>query len=384
VNIDPLNPGHWKILITSAVFLSLAVLVGGRKRNSTGNPRVVFYSAVERPTVTRLLDQLLSDDAIDWDIVHCSFEEKVEQEGERYGTRLRRIKPCTWAGAKEIVSADVIVTSDRLRTLGIVLHGTTIPFVDVWHGISFKHIKRPKFLRHYEEVWVSSDYIAELYRRKLKVPKKILKVTGFSPSDPLQQTTRETKKDGDSPRVLIAPTWSPQKLMKGAKAETRFWEDFSYMSSLAAELGIRFIMRSHFLDRGEINRADDTPGLSFVPQTVLSDPSSLLAEADVLVTDWSSLAFEFLPTTRPTLFIENTDNRPKKFLVTPDERWGPVVSRREEFRKALINTLSTHSAGRQDSKATILSALHKFHRQSGESLSAAIQAERLRKMLSRR
>ena len=383
MNINPLNPAHWKILSTSALFLSLAVLRRYTKRASRKNPRVVFYSAVERPTVTRLVEQLVARDTADWDIVHCSFEDRAVKEVKRYSSRVRWVNPCTWAGAKDIVSADVIVTSDRLRTLGIVMHGTRIPFVDVWHGISFKHIKRPGFLRHYREVWVSSSYIAELYQRKLKVPQERLKITGFSPSDPLYEATREPQKEGSPPRVLIAPTWSPQKLWKRGDTEDHFWEDYSFLSSLANELNVHFIMRSHFLDRGETGDAGSIPCLSFVPQTLVSDPSSLLAEADVLVTDWSSLAFEFLPTTRPTLFIENNQNRPEKFLVTPDERWGPVVSSHADFRNSLIATLDRGQGGKTDDHDDEVSALNRFHRPFEGQPSAVIQADRLRKMLSR-
>lgn len=387
MNIDPLNPRHWKILLTSAAFLSLAVLRARRNKRHTTTRRVVFFSAVERPTVTRLIDQLVADGSLDWELLHCSFEERAKPEVDRYGEKVRWINPGTWAGAKELVSADVIVTSDRLRTLGIVLHGTAIPFVDVWHGISFKHIKRPGFLRHYSEIWVSSDYIKELYQQKLNVPKEKLKVTGFSPADPLYASPQQSKDPDAKPRILIAPTWSPKKLGNRARPEVAFWEDYAYLSALAKELDVSFIMRSHFLDHGQGrsgSEGGDIRELSFVPQTVLSDPSSLLAEADVLVTDWSSLAFEFLPTTRPTLFIENTSNRPKKFLVTAEERWGPVVSTHDDFRNALKATLKRHREARADNNKVEKLALNKFHRPIDGQLSASIQADRLRTMLSRR
>ena len=360
MNIQLTSLNHWKILFQSAFFLFFASLTIRRHPRSK-RPRVVFYSAVGRPTITRLLDQLHADHTIDWDLVHCSFEQRSQQEIARYGSRVRWVSPCTWAGAKDIVRAHAIVTSDRLRTLGIVLHLKGIPFIDVWHGISFKHIKRPGFLRHYEEVWVSSAYVAELYEKKLKVPAEKLIVTGFSPSDPLWNLQKNSsERDKTAPNILIAPTYTPPNRSRKA-CPPRFWEDYPFLSQMAQDLGVRFTIRAHFLDCADQRFDPDIPGLTFIPQSVQPDPSPLLADADALVTDWSSLAFEYLPTGRPTIFLNNSTNRPQQFLVTPEMRWGPVVDDSQDFLSALRSFFSSQAIPPTSKESVSGEATSTFH-----------------------
>lgn len=372
---------HWRILILSALMLSVAALFMSRKKRP-GPTKLVFFSAVERPTITRLLDRLVEDSSHDWDLVHCSFGPRDSRETERYGNSVRWVTPCTWSGARDIASATAIISADRLRTLGIVLRLTSIPFIDVWHGISFKNIKRPQFLSRYAEVWVASDYVAQLYHEKLGVRKSKLKVLGFSPSDPLFQAhdqPRASKSDASSAlNVLIAPTWSPRRWSLPSRKKVPFWQDYQLLGKLAVELGVHFTIRAHHLDQG-LTKSEDIPHelISFVPQSELPDPSSLLANADVLVTDWSSLAFEYLPTGRPTIFVEDAMRKPRGYLVPASKRWGPVARDRDDLRSALSDVLAATGSEASDRQLKSERALDLFHRDNPVGRSAEQQVARL-------
>ena len=337
MNLRLTNPSHWRIMIQSAIFLVVALALPPTHSSST-RPRVVFFSAVYRPTIVTLMKSLIDRYGDQVDVIHCSFQQRNESEKAELPPQVRWLTLDTVAGARAVTGATVVVTADRLRTLGFALRFGRPRFIDVWHGISFKTIKRASFLARYDEVWVASEALARLYRDRLKLKGENLRVMGFSPADRLFDVARsnsnEQRQNPLPTNILFAPTWTPRKIW--GKSKGPLWEDYDALQSLANELDVTFTIRSHFLSEGSgLDRAAYSR-LVFVPQSELPNPSSLLEKADVLIADWSSLAFEYLATNRPVIFIENRRNRPRRFLVCPDTRWGPVVNTVSELRSELV------------------------------------------------
>jgi CDP-glycerol glycerophosphotransferase len=111
-------------------------------------------------------------------------------------------------------------------------------------------------------------------------------------ADP-QQVRRKLAISSNKPILLIAPTWRGE-VNKVSKVTPRFLED---MARICAELGSEFtiLFRGHSLERKQI--ASLKLDCSVVPNNI--DTNELLAAVDCLVTDYSSILFDFLVLRRP-------------------------------------------------------------------------------------
>lgn len=100
--------------------------------------------------------------------------------------------------------------------------------------------------------------------------------------------------NAEQPVVLYAPTWRGLQGAGGTDIDlTR-----EALDQLASVEGVQVLFRGHHLAEASLNEA----GLSdrLVPSDI--DTNALLAVVDLLVTDYSSIFFDFLPFDRPIVF----------------------------------------------------------------------------------
>ncbi|MBK6511085.1 MAG: CDP-glycerol glycerophosphotransferase family protein [Haliea sp.] len=112
--------------------------------------------------------------------------------------------------------SDAIITDHGLHAMSAFLRFTSILFIDVWHGIPFKGFTPDDFrLQHrYDEVWVSSPLLKEIYERKFGFKPNIVKALGYARTDKLflnLSPDPQLRVDLHIPAghkvVLYAPTW---------------------------------------------------------------------------------------------------------------------------------------------------------------------------------
>jgi CDP-glycerol glycerophosphotransferase len=138
---------------------------------------------------------------------------------------------------------------------------------------------------------------------------------------------------GRSGRVLIAPTWnhgdSGRSLFPFGLEAAEF---LSRLDEWARAANWTVIFRSH------LNAPAVTPGsfpnIRFMPLKEYPLTYELLAVSDVLVTDWSSIATDYLVSGRPTIFLDVPPPFPPAHL-TADDRVGYRVSDWDGFVEAL-------------------------------------------------
>lgn len=109
-----------------------------------------------------------------------------------------------------------------------------------------------------------------------------------------KEVRRQLGVDGEETLVLYAPTW------RGGVANHEFDTErlLADLNAMAAVPGIRLFFRAHRLTEKLLSEID-LP-VEIVPSDL--DTNDLLAGVDILVTDYSSIGFDFLPTGRPVVF----------------------------------------------------------------------------------
>lgn len=132
--------------------------------------------------------------------------------------------------------------------------------------------------------------------------------------------------DREETLVLYAPTW------RGGVSNQEF--DIEQLeadlSAMAAVPGIRMFFRAHRLTEKLLSEID-LP-VEIVPSDL--DTNDLLAGVDILVTDYSSIAFDFLPTGRPVVFYTPDLQRYAKergLYLSPGEFPGWTCSSTQEL-----------------------------------------------------
>jgi CDP-glycerol glycerophosphotransferase len=145
--------------------------------------------------------------------------------------------------------------------------------------------------------------------------------------------------------VLFAPTWT-----HGAdRSEIPFGLDpsvfYSAMADVARSHEAVFVVRAHLNTRLDVQERDS---LRFVPHETYPDTESLLQATDVLVCDWSSIAFDFLLLDRPTVFLEVPSPFAHGFTLDPSYRFGAIVSNADELVRCLDRYLADPVRYRSD------------------------------------
>lgn len=155
---------------------------------------------------------------------------------------------------------------------------------------------------------------------------------------------------GDSKVVLYAPTF------RGSLTEPRVDAD-----ALLEDIAILQVPRSHLLFRGhyfaEEQIADSRAGQSLVPADI--DTNELLAIVDVLVTDYSSIAFDFLVTGRPIVYhVPDKDEyaAERGLYFDIEVMPGPKCTTREETAAAITRALE----GQRDDSTQYVEAQARF------------------------
>ncbi len=186
-----------------------------------------------------------------------------------------------------------------------------IEYIYVPHDVNSSNLTFHKdALDHFDTIFVSGvQNKSEIREREEKngLPSKNLVEWGSSVIDNMAAAYEETEKDKKT--ILIAPSWQKDNIMDSCIEEL--------LDALKGR-GYRVVVRPHPQYVRHFEEKIDRLARKYAGQgiEVQKDFSSnkTVYEADVLVTDWSSIAFEYaFSTLKPVLFI----NTPMK-VVNPD------------------------------------------------------------------
>ncbi len=172
--------------------------------------------------------------------------------------------------------------------------------MDMFNGESALHNSRYREAQYWDMVLCSSENVACIYSKALGVPKRKIFVSGLPRNDTIirnkNNIDRIKKSIGLNPLkklILYAPTF------RDINGEERIFEDFLHYIADKLPDEYIFIYRLHgrSIDKNRLRGLPDIYDFSSY-----NDVEILLCAADILVTDYSSIVFDYALLERPIIF----------------------------------------------------------------------------------
>ncbi|MFC9946095.1 bifunctional glycosyltransferase/CDP-glycerol:glycerophosphate glycerophosphotransferase [Streptomyces pratensis] len=274
--------------------------------------------------------------------------------------------------------------------------GTT--YLQTWHGSAYKRMgfdetrvrmqnapqreRLQQAVGRFDHFLVRSEHDERTLARAYRLPEETLLRTGYPRNDALLAARARDETEGRLPRpalaaelglpdhrkvVLYAPTFrgGPGKrkrqrlLLDAARFAERFGDTYT------------LLVRAHYLEAASLPACP--PG-TVVDVSGHHDVSELLALADVLVTDYSSIMFDYALLDRPiVLFAPDLDayaaDRGSYFDLR-EKAPGPVTATEEELFDVLAR-LKTVDTGFQERRAAFAAEFGRYDR--GDAAGAVVR-----------
>lgn len=246
-----------------------------------------------------------------------------------------------------LMQGDAVISSHGLHVMAWMVGRSNLRFFDVWHGIPFKGFDSDDFrLQHrFDASWVSSPVLAEMYVKRFGFDPARVEVTGYARTDQLVQppydmtTARAHFQLPPAGKiVLFAPTWqqddSGRSIYPFGAAEDLFLDA---LDTLAEHNDATVVIRAHL----NSHEASGSTRRRIVYRSFADHPNTeaLLLACDVLVCDWSSIAFDWLLLQRPTVFLDVPAPFAKGFSLGPEYRFDAIASSMDDLLRLVEQAL---------------------------------------------
>ena len=216
-----------------------------------------------------------------------------------------------------------------------------VEYVYVPHGLdSLNLTMRTGSVDHYDAVLCVGPNQKEEIKKTEEVynlpPKKLVEC-GYMLLDDMRAGFSEKADCSEQPVILIAPSWQEANIMDSCIDEL--------LTSLQYT-GYHIVVRPHpqYVKHREAQLNDLKARYAGTPQVEIQTnfaSNSTVFQADLLITDWSGIAYEYAYTTcRPVLFV----NTPMKVMNPEYERIG-VVPINISIRKEIGREIKPEDAG---------------------------------------
>jgi CDP-glycerol glycerophosphotransferase len=272
----------------------------------------------------------------------------------RFPDQAVRVRRDSWRYYYEIARAGFLVDNQGLPPVVVRRRGQR--YVQTWHGTPFKHMgfDEPRLARAPEKVkashqsgvdrWddfvVTSTWSENVFREAFRLKARPLR-TGYPRNDRLVRGESEERHDAlrqqldlptDRKILLYAPTFRryPKALTTGNPKNTPRLDFAAFDEALGDEWFV--VVRAHYLDRITVGRRFLNVARNM---SGYDDVTDLMVVADALLTDYSSVMFDFALTGKPMAFYTSdyelyTFMRGSYFELA-DEAPGPKVDNTAEI-----------------------------------------------------
>lgn len=243
----------------------------------------------------------------------------------------------------KVVSAECIVSDHGLHSFILLLKLTKMKFFDVWHGIPYKGFIPSDFkAQHdYDEIWVSSRLLRDLYINEFGFDGDKVFVTGYGRTDIILKYQKEAdihrKKLGipnNKNIILFAPTWKQDSSSRNeipfGLSSNQFLKELNDFS----EHNDAFVLVRYHLNTSETD-LHQFANMMFLPIATFPNSELVVGISDVLITDWSSIAFDMMVTDNPIVFLDVPAPFQNGFSLPPDFRPGDKVKSMDALLRSL-------------------------------------------------
>jgi CDP-glycerol glycerophosphotransferase len=387
MKIDRKNPRHWILLLQQGVFTLLVILT----RPFTRKPKlpvVILYGHQFSGNLKALYTRWSEDRSREFDL-YCLFLDPDTANKQR-AAGINALQCNRLKDMRLLSRATVLVSDHGLHMMTPLLRFTDILFIDVWHGIPFKGFTPQDFSlqRRYDEVWVSSPLLKIVYQDKFGFPPEIVRSLGYARTDslflrqPVDDGFRKLADIAQTQRiVLYAPTW--QQDDSGREMFPFGVDRDAFIQTLGEICGDQ---EAILVIRGHLNASISGMSIKHVRYCSMKDfpdTESLLQLSDVLICDWSSIAFDFLALNRPTIFLEVDPPFRNGFSLGPEYRFGSIATDMQSLACQLETALKSPESYFDKHAASHQAITEKVYGNNTDGNSARRQLNRLVSLLAR-
>ncbi len=351
MKIDKRNVSHWLLLLQQGLFTLLAVayryLTGVSKK-----PTVVLYGHQLSGNLKALYDEWERRHKSDFDCFFLSLDPAYGPQLALTGVNVLHCSKLT--DMLRVGQCSAMITDHGLHAMNPLIRLTTIRFIDVWHGIPYKGFTPADFRvqRTYDETWVSSPLLKKIYIDKFGFKPNRVQALGYARTDKLfrrEQPEGDLREKMHIPRehkiVLYAPTWQQDDAGRTFFPFNETQDTFlEALNTACAEHEATLLVRSHLNAR--ISQKDYSH-VDYCSMKDFADTEDLLLQTDILICDWSSIAFDFLTMDRPTLFLDVPPPFRNGFSLGPEHRFGKIacdLSTTCKFLREALHDEDTYSS----------------------------------------
>ncbi len=332
MKIDKKNYKHWLYLIRSAVLIAATMPVRIFQKKSI----VVLYGHKLNGNLLALYD-FVTEKSESFDAFFLTMDPVYYKQLKREGINVLHMG--SLSDMVTVAKAGAIITDHGMHTLILFRYLTSIKFIDVWHGLSYKGFDAQSFrhLHGHDEVWVQSEMMKHYYIHKFGFSKKRIRVTGYGRADKLilgefdRNAILEKYGLVDRKTVLLAPTWTQdhknRSILPFGISMGAF---FDALEAAGKKNNVTVIFRVH-LNTGDSIKVDQYDHIRVMPSSIYPVAEEFLFISDLLVTDWSSMATDYLVLKRPTIFLDVPAPFSKGFTLGPEHRFGEIADSMENL-----------------------------------------------------
>jgi len=358
MKIDRNKPVHWILLLLFGVQAALGLIRRKEKPEATQPRYIILYGHMLNGNLLAIYNQLAAEP--EYSPVFISMD-------HAYCSKLRKdnIACCfaiTIRTSYLLSKASAVISDHGLHSLEPLIgryQKRGLRFFDVWHGIPFKGFTPADFLlqHEYDEIWVASPFMKKMYVEKFGFQPDKIAVTGYARTDRLSNldsghahAISKTLDVTDRKVILYAPTWK-----QDAEGRSIFpfnldeAEFLSLISKIARQSEATVLIRTH------LNTRSTTTGyyenVKWVPSTDWPDTETILEISDILICDWSSIAFDYLLIHRPTIFLDVPAPFKNGFSLGPDYRFGYIATSSEQLEDMTTTALLNEARYWHDNRA---------------------------------
>jgi CDP-glycerol glycerophosphotransferase (TagB/SpsB family) len=222
--------------------------------------------------------------------------------------------------------------------------------INLWHGVPF--LNSPGQFKNTEDTYYfsPSKFMSQVYIEEWKSNKdKVLLTTGYPRNDILCKVNPELERHikdklnilSYNKIILYAPTWKQRH-----KEERPLfpWDEERIIDKIQTYCKANnylFLIKGHpqfhYNDEYDLSLF---PNVTFLDDEMYSDTQEVLCISDMLITDWSSIANDYLVLNRPIIFL-NVDPNCPKLILKQEDRVGNIANNFHEMlaymRKNMIN-----------------------------------------------
>jgi CDP-glycerol glycerophosphotransferase len=334
MKIDRRNPMHWLYLLAFGLNVACAMVLRALPhRRASG--RILLYGHKLSGNLLGIHHYVQRHRPVGLRVAFLTMDPAYNRRLRRQG--IRSVLALSPAAIPWLATADAVVSDHGLHAMQSMLGRTDLKFFDVWHGIPFKGFDAEDFRvqQRYDEVWVASPLLASMYVERFGFLPDRVKATGYARTDRLV-APEDADREGIATRlglpadagriVLFAPTW---KQDDQARSLFPFGTDEATFCAALSALAVRhkatFVFRTHLNSGVRGGATSRWPRLASLPYALYPDTEEILLVSDVLVCDWSSIAFDFLLLDRPTIFLDVEAPFAKGLSLDASHRFGALA-----------------------------------------------------------